>query len=147
MDFLNKNVEDFHKSNEGLIWFIGLILATLIAWRTYANGVYQSELKKCALLNKEKNDQIAIQNGQIIKNQETYIKELRYLNDHINKNTEKDLKTLALIQKQGIAIENLNNRIVKSEIKLNHFTKINNRLTSIERLLKIHDKEIEILKA
>ena len=98
------------------------------------------------LLNKEKNDQIAIQNGQIIKNQEKYIEELRYLNQHINENTEKDLKTLALIQKQGIAIENLNNRIVKSEIKLNHFTKINNRLTSIERLIKIHDKEIETLK-
>ncbi len=146
MDFLNRNVEDFHKSNEGLIWFIGLIIGALIAWRTYANGVYQTELKKCALVNKEKSIEIAAQNTEIIENQKEYIKEIKSLNENINKNSEKDLITLEAIQKHNTAIEELGTRIDKSEVNLRHFTKINNRLSSIEKLLTIHDQELAKLK-
>jgi hypothetical protein len=146
MDFLNQNIEQIHKENEGLIWIIGLILAALLLWRTYANGFYQSELKKCALINKEKSIQIVTQNSQIIGNQEEYIKEIRTLNQNINKNAEKDLITLEAIQKHSASIEALDIRIDKSEVKLDHLTKIDKRLSSIEKLIAIHDQDLTRIK-
>ncbi|KKL85026.1 hypothetical protein LCGC14_1958880, partial [marine sediment metagenome] len=83
---------------------------------------------------------------EIIENQKEYIKEIKSLNENINKNSEKDLITLEAIQKHNTAIEELGTRIDKSEVNLRHFTKINNRLSSIEKLLTIHDQELAKLK-
>ena len=125
MDFLNKNLEGFYHSNEGLIWFVGLILGVLIAWRTYANTTYQNELKKCALESKEKNDLISIQNDKIIKNQLTYIEQISELNQTINENSKRDNETVKLLNELTESVQALHRRIEDSEKKIqSHSSKI-----------------------
>ena len=118
MDFLNKNLEGFYHSNEGLIWFIGLILGVLIAWRTYANTAYQNELKKCALEGKEKNDLISTQNEKIIKNQLTYIQQIRQLGKDINENSKRDNETSKILNELTESVQSLHRRIEDSEKKI-----------------------------
>ena len=110
MDFLNENIEQFHDKHEGLIWSIGLILGALIAWRSFANHIYQKIIKKCMDETRVKNDLIASQNEKILKYQQENIIELRILNQQILKNSEKDLQTLAIVQKNTIRITKLENR-------------------------------------
>lgn len=129
MNFLNKNVEEIHDANEGLIWFVGLILGVLIAWRSYANGMYQNELKKCAIEGKEKNDLISIQNDKIIKNQLTYIQQIRQLGKDIIENSKRDNETIRVLNELTESVDALHRRIENSEEKL-----------------KSHDSEIEKLK-
>ena len=118
MNFLNKNVEEIHKANEGLIWFIGLILGVLIAWRSYANGMYQNELKKCSVESKEKNDLISTQNEKIIKNQLTYIQQIRQLGKDINENSKRDNETSKILNELTESVQALHRRIEDSEKKI-----------------------------
>ena len=86
LDFADKNIEKIYHANEGLIWFIGIGLAAGIGVMSFMNGIFQGELKACALINKEKNNMIIFQNEKLISNQNEYIKEIRLLNKHINEN-------------------------------------------------------------
>ncbi len=121
-DIRNQGVEDIYHSNEGLIWVIGLAIGIAIAVMTYINGVFQSELKACALINKEKNAQIVIQNKEIISNQkksleaqQDYIAIVSKLNDTINKNSVRDLETVALLQKIERRVDANENKIKRLE--------------------------------
>ena len=134
MDFLNDNIEQIHQKNEGLIWIIGLILAALLLWRTYANGVYQNELKKCAIESKEKNDLISTQNDKIIKNQLTYIDEIRRLGKDINDNSKRDNETIKMVDELKISVNLLHRRIESSEKR-------------IEKHIEKHDEFIRNIQA
>lgn len=121
-DIRNQGVEDIYHSNEGLIWVLGLAIGTVLAVMTYINGVFQSELKACALINKEKNMLIITQNKEIISNQkksleaqQDYIAIVSKLNETINKNSVRDLETVALLQKIERRVEINENKINKLE--------------------------------
>ena len=111
MDFLNNNLEGVYHSNEGLIWLVGLILGILIAWRTYANSAYQNEIK-------EKNQLISTQNDKIIKNQLTYIQQIRQLGKDINENSKRDNETSKILNELTESVQSLHRRIEDSEKKI-----------------------------
>ena len=111
MDFMNNNLESTYHSNEGLIWLIGLILGVLIAWRTYANSAYQTEIK-------EKNALISTQNDKIIKNQLTYIQQIRQLGKDINENSKRDNETSKILNELTESVQSLHRRIEDSEKKI-----------------------------
>lgn len=154
---LEANFEQTYHSNEGLIWLIGIVGIVTANLFLYLNGIVQRDNKKCIDENLKKNKTIEDQNNIIIENQLKYIDGITKLNDSINENTKKDLETLRAIQIQGEHIKNNSDNIKeiqnsvlelsKSIVKLEKYNgNSEKRLEAIEKLIKIHNSEIDRLK-
>jgi pyridoxal/pyridoxine/pyridoxamine kinase len=146
LDFLNQTIEEVYNANEGLIWLIGIILGVVLFVITFINGIVQRELNEAAAENKLKSELITKQNDKIIANQESYITEIRILSEEIIKNNKHDLEALENIHAQNEKIETLLKRVERAERGINKINTIDKRLLSIEKLIKLHDKDINILK-
>lgn len=146
LNFLSKDIEITYKENEGLIWFIGIIVGVAIGVMTTVNSIVQQEINQYATENERKNLIITNQNDKIIVNQESYIAEIRILNDEIIQNNKNDLKALSGIQDQNLKIEKLLQRIEKGEKDIRKINGVDRRLASIEKLIKLHDQDIVKMK-
>ena len=146
LDFANNDIETIYHDNVGLIWFIGIGASAGILLMTYVNGVFQQDLKHCAVMSDKKTDQINTYNKEILKNQMHYIRQIDELTSSINSN-------IAMVNKQNEVIDKVYKRVEDSEEKIQEFMSIHKKIedittrtNSIEKLLKEHNKEIDILK-
>jgi ATP-dependent Lon protease len=137
---LNTNIETIYKENQGLIWFLGLMLGVSLFVINYVNANIQIEIKHLHDSNLKKNTQIQIQNDQIIKNQKEYARQNALLNDALIKNSKHDMETVQQLTE-------LKNKVISFERRLNYVTDIRETLLSHENLLKMHHSEIKSLKS
>jgi uncharacterized membrane protein (DUF485 family) len=139
-NFLHTDIETTYKENQGLIWFIGIMLGVALFVINYVNANIQVDIKNLHNDNLKKNMQIQLQNDQIIRNQSEYSKQNILLNDALIKNSKHDMETVR-------ELTALKNKVVSFEKTLNHVTDIRETILSHKNLLIEHDKEIEILKS